>query len=535
MFRPRTVARRLGRVSAMAILALAAAVAGPALAQQGPPPKPEPTLDLEAFDVSGNTLLQQVAIEAAVYPHLGPGRDRGDIDAARDALEKAYHDRGYQSVVVEIPAQTLSDGVVRFNVIEAPVGRLRVVGARYFSPEKIKQETASIQEGKTPDFGRTQREITELNRFPDLRVTPVLKPSRTPGLIDVDLKVDDKLPLHGSAELNNDHSQNTTDLRTVGTLRYDNLWQLGHTISGTVLIAPQNVHDAEVFAGSYLAPIWNSPWSLLAFGYYSNSNVATLGGASVLGKGYSVGARAVLQLPQVAGVSQSLTFGADYKSFKEDVSVAGQISQAPIQYVPVTAVYSLQAADTHSTTSASVTVTAGLRGFGSDANAFFTKRAFAQANFVRLNLDLDHVQHLPVGFETEARFSGQITDQPLVSTEQIAAGGRATVRGYLQAEAVGDSGWSGSLELHSPSIGGHVGKWVDEARLYAFTDAAKLWIRDPLPGQLSATTLLSAGGGARIELLEHLYGDVSVGIPLRNGAVSRSGQPYALFSVKSEF
>ena len=30
-------------------------------------------------------------------------------------------------------------------------------------------------------------------------------------------------------------------------------------------------------------------------------------------------------------------------------------------------------------------------------------------------------------------------------------------------------------------------------------------------------------------------GDMSVGVPLRDGVVSKSGQAYALFSVKSEF
>jgi hypothetical protein len=60
-------------------------------------------IDIEAFDVDGNTLLKPIEVEAAVYPFMGPGRIPADVDKARAALEPAYHAKGYQSVVVEIP------------------------------------------------------------------------------------------------------------------------------------------------------------------------------------------------------------------------------------------------------------------------------------------------------------------------------------------------------------------------------------------------------------------------------------------------
>jgi len=90
----------------------------------------EPRFDVEAYDVDGAKLLKQEEIETAVYPFLGPGRTRDDVEHARAALEKAYHDRGYQSVVVEVPAQSVSEAVIRLHVVEAPIGRLRVMGSR---------------------------------------------------------------------------------------------------------------------------------------------------------------------------------------------------------------------------------------------------------------------------------------------------------------------------------------------------------------------------------------------------------------------
>jgi hemolysin activation/secretion protein len=70
---------------------------------------PQRTFDVEAYDVDGAKLLPELDIEKAIYPYLGPGRTRDDVEHARAALEKIYHDRGYQSVVFRLrPSRTRS-------------------------------------------------------------------------------------------------------------------------------------------------------------------------------------------------------------------------------------------------------------------------------------------------------------------------------------------------------------------------------------------------------------------------------------------
>jgi hemolysin activation/secretion protein len=58
-----------------------------------------------------------------------------------------------------------------------------------------------------PNFNQVEREIVALNQWLDRRVTPTLRGGVEPGTVDVDLKVKDILPLHGSVELNNRYSQ----------------------------------------------------------------------------------------------------------------------------------------------------------------------------------------------------------------------------------------------------------------------------------------------------------------------------------------
>jgi hemolysin activation/secretion protein len=497
-----------------------------------------PHVDIEAYDIEGNSLLDQTAVEAAVYPFLGPDRTRNDVDGARAALEKAYHDHGYQSVVVEIPPQTVTDDIVRLHVIEAPIGRLRVVGSRYFSPDEIKDEAPSLKEGSTPDFRQTQKELADLNRLPDRQVSPVLRPGKVPGTVDVDLKVKDELPLHASVELNNDHAEFTRDLRVIGTVRYDNLWQLGHTISFIYSVAPQDKKSGEIYSGSYMAPIWGTPWSVLAYGYDSNSDVNSLGGVNVLGKGYAIGVRAVRQLPALGGFSPSLSFGADYKNFDQNIAATNSktttVSEIPIQYWPITAVLSAQQAKGEGITRLSLGATLGVRGFGADTETFQNNRAFAHPNFIHVNLDAEHTQAFH-GMEAEVRLTAQLADQPLVTSEQFSAGGNTSVRGYLQSEAVGDDGFAGTIELRSPLIAPKLAPYLDDWRTYAFLDGGHLKVLEPLASQLADFDLLSVGVGSRLLVYRHLRGDVAVAWPLLRTQATPRYHPRAVFSVKSEF
>ena len=542
------VAANLGSALADSAPPIAAttSTAGPAASASA-----ERHVDIEAYDVDGNTKLDEETIETAVYPYLGPDRVRADVDGARQALQRAYQAAGYQSVVVEIPPQNVTNGIVKLHVVEAPVGRLRVVNSRYYLPSEIRSRVPSLQEGSVPNFGDTQQEIADLNRLPGQQVTPVLKPGKVPGTVDVDLQVKDELPLHASAELNNDHSTGTEPLRTVATVRYDNLWQLGNSISATWLRAPQNVKSGQVFAGSYLAPIWGSPWSLLVSGYRSTSFVNSLGGTGVLGNGYSISAHAILTLPPLGEFGDTLNFGISFNHFLESV---GFTANAPcvspiysggctvVEYVPIEATYQLSRASKTSATDFSIGFTAGIRGVGTTPLEYEQTRADATANFLHLNLDVTHTQSLGDDVQAVFHFAGQGSDQPLIPTEEFAVGGLTSVRGYLQSEAVGDNGLLGSIELRSPSIGHWFGSFIDDWRFFAFGDSGMDWVEDPIPSlakgqpaQKSAFHLYSAGLGTRVQLFTYVSGNVDVAVPFTNGPTTKAYQPVTSFSVKTEF
>jgi hypothetical protein len=97
--------------------------------------KPEQHFDVMEYRVIGNTALAVRDIERVLYPLLGMNKSLKDVEAARTALETYYHDHGYGTVFVDIPPQTVTDGLVRLRVTEGRIEREQIGGAHYF-PER---------------------------------------------------------------------------------------------------------------------------------------------------------------------------------------------------------------------------------------------------------------------------------------------------------------------------------------------------------------------------------------------------------------
>jgi len=486
--------------------------------------------------IDGAHLIPRLEIEKAVYPYLGPYRVDSDVEQARAALEKAYHDQGYQTVIVEIPPQQVHGGIITLRVVPQTVGRLRVRGSRYFSIDQIKAEAPSLAEGTVPNFSQVQRDIIGLNQIPDRRVTPIPLAGKTPGTVDFDLQVKDTLPVHGSLELNNRYSANTTALRVNGSASYDNLWHLGHQIGFNFQVSPEDLQEVKVFSGFYLARIPTLDWlSFMLEGTDQNSNVSTLGGIGVAGRGQVIGLRVIIDLPPQPDFYHSISLGLDYKHFDQDLLIAGTDTITPVTYLPLSAAYSATWSAKGYETDANVGLNVDVREVGSSDTEFEDNRHGADGSYMYLRGDLSHTRDLPGDFQGFAKVQGQVADKPLVNSEQFSGGGIGTVRGYLESEELGDNAILGSAELRTPSLTELLGKTVDEWRFYLFSEGGILAIDDPLPEQQARFTLASAGAGTRIKLQQHFNGSLDLGIPLLEGIQTKRYSPHLTFRVWADF
>lgn len=494
-------------------------------------------VNINEYIVRGNTVLDNRAIEKAVYPFLGPERTLSDIEKARDALQEAYHAKGYQSVYVDLPEQAVQGGVVFFQVNETKVGRVRVVGAEHYSPLAIRDGVPALQEGKVPDFAQAQTELAELNRGGGRQVMPMVREGQLPGTMDVDLRVEDKSPWSASLGLNNDYSADTTNLRSVATLGHDNLWQRGHAFSLTYFTAPRDMDDAKVWSASYSLPL-SDRWRLALSGYKSDSDVATVGDTNVLGKGYSFGMHATYTFPQAGNWYNTFSVGLDYKDFDEQTRFGDDSQTVPLTYLPFTLAYNGYRYTETSQSSIGLTLTGATRSFfglNSEWKEFDDKRYLASPSFMVFKGDLSHTETFAKDWQLYGRAGFQLASGALVSNEQFSAGGATSVRGYLAAERSADDGWIGSLELRTPSLSRWLGPHVNEWRFYAFGDIAGLRLRDPLPEQASSFRLASVGLGTRLQMFDWLSLHADWAYPLKDSVNTDRHDPRLHFSVRASF
>lgn len=526
--------------------------------------EPELRFYVKQIRVRGSQLLTAPEIETVIYPFLGPGKTLAHLEEARAALEKAFRDKGYQTVAVELPTQNGTRGIIHMNVVENRVGRLTVKGARYFLPSEIKRAAPSLAEGTVPDFNKVTKDLVALNAWPERQVTPSIRPGVLPGTVDVELEVKDKSPVHGGLSLNNNFINNTTELRMDASFTYNNLWQKGHVFGLSTQISPQNLDDSRVVSGFYLVRFPQlSRFSLQLMASRQNSAVGTLGGLATLGNGSTAGVRGMIQLPSVGDYFHSVSAGFDYKAFSnkfdrlpgvnaldlspDALNLLGSLT-LPIYYYPISVAYNAGLARKNSFTEFNSSLQFHLRGVGSDISTFDFTRYRSDGSWISLRSDIAHTQDLPKGFQVFGKFQTQLTNDALIPNEQFVIGGVSTVRGYPVATALGDTGWVLNCEIRTPSLIRANGKSEEgtpdnEIRFRTFFDAGTVYTNEVLPEQIESHELASFGFGATIDLRKQFHGDLDLAWPLVTQGVSATApngtspqhEPFLNFQVGYNF
>lgn len=516
---------------------------GTDLKLEGPPDKKteekpqekNPSFNVFEFKIDGNTVLPSGKIEEAVYPYLGETKTIEDVEKARVALEKTYQEAGYLTVSVSIPQQEVDAGVVTLQVTEGKVERLRVTDSKYTSLAEVKSRVAEFGEGKVPHFPTAQKQLGTVNRGQNRQVTPVLRAGKSPGKVEVDLKVQDQLPLHGSLELNDKYSPDTTETRLNGSLRYENLWQKDHSIGISFQLSPQDMNEVKVVSGTYVIPRMNGDY-FAAYGVISKSDIGAVGDVNVIGNGYIAGARYIHPLPLVENFYHSLTLGVDYKDFDESVNLLGSDGfKTPISYTAFSLGYDGTYQMPSAQTQLNVALNLAPRGLGNSEQEFADKRYLARPNYAYIRADLKHTQKLPFEWSLQARLSGQVANDPLISAEQFTIGGVDSVRGYLESSELGDNGLFTSLELRTPQFKKYFKDYIKDLYAFTFVDAGHVKIYDPLPGQDKSGDLLSVGLGVKLKATKGVYTNLDYAHALRDSGEVESGDDRLHFRVGYEW
>ena len=488
---------QLRRLSQLFWLCAGAAVLGHPAVQaadspQGTADQSPAQFQVLEYRVLGNTRLSPSEIESLLYPLLGEGKAISDVEQARSALEAHYHERGYGTVFVDIPEQKVANGIVRLKVTEGRLDHVRLVGARYYSGRAIRKAVPEAADGLVPQLPVLQQQLGVVNSATaDRSVTPVLKAGATPGTVQLALNVKEQLPLHASVVVNDKYSPDTSKLRANFSISYDNLFGRLDSLSAQFQTSPQQRSEVDVLALSYTARLTSRGDRLAFFFVDSKSNVATAGDGgtsiSVVGKGKIYGSRLILPLVAGARSSHALIAGLEYKDFTESV-FSSDLVLTPIKYLNISVGQSSAWREPRSLWTLNSSANLGVRGSPNDPLAFRVKRFKAVPNYFLLRSDGTLALKLPASLQLRLSYSGQYAVDSIISNEQLSIAGADGVRGYLEAEQLGDVGIRSSVEFGTQDRV----VWLQalHAEVFGFFDYGTMIRRNPLRQQDQITLVL---------------------------------------------
>jgi hemolysin activation/secretion protein len=453
--------------------------------------------NIQRFQIEGNSLLPQADAEAAVAPFAGAQRNYGDIQKALEALEGMYRARGYGTVQVYVPEQELTQGTVRLEVTEGVVGKINVVGNKFFNNENIRATLPSLQESKAPNMRQLSEDIQLANENPAKQVEVTLGVSEEEGKVDAKVNVTDDNPQKFLLTLD-DTGTGTTGKHRIGfayqnanLANTDQVLTLAYTTSPD---APQGV-KVDIYSVAYRIPFYSIGDSLdIIYGKSSvNTPMATAGPgtATLNGKGDVFGLRWNHYFSRRGEYTSKLIFGFDNKyintrctnpatgtDYNFDPPTPLMPACTPYTVRPFSLTYTGQRQSPGQILDYSLgfyqnwavgtrydfTTASGAAGtdrysvMNNDGDPFGVgwKRATPD-NFNYLKLTYSHMLALDGDWAVRAAFSGQYSATPLPASEQFSIAGSTAVRGFNERAIAMDKGFFVNLEVYSPELATVVG------------------------------------------------------------------------------
>jgi hemolysin activation/secretion protein len=227
-----------------------------------------PGFRVQAYEITGDTLLSTNTLMSIFAKRTGTNVTINEILQAASDLQSEYRSRGFPTVVVSLPQQTLSNGIVKIKVFEGKISDVLVVKNHFFSSNNVMRALPGLHTNTILNGTLFQAELDRANANQDRQIYPFIEPGPVPDTSDLRLEVKDRLPLHGKVEFSNQSSPGTPELRLNSSVAYNNLWQLEHSAGVQYSFSPETYKSGDQWAfydqplvanysGFYRLPIGN--------------------------------------------------------------------------------------------------------------------------------------------------------------------------------------------------------------------------------------------------------------------------------------
>lgn len=494
----------------------------------GAEPPGEQRILVQSFQFSGNSVISSKVLSGLVADSQGKELSLADLQAVADGISEYYHQRGYVLAKAILPEQEIVNGAITLHIFEGKIGKIIIQGNESYSPDFLQAYFNGMRKEGVFRQQALERAVLLMNNLQGMTVTSMLQAGEETGTTDLIVTVKEGKQFKANMTVDNFGSQYA---RVRAKSGFDFINRMGRgdilSLNGVTGI---NSDKLYYFNGSYMVPINSRGTTLSFYGLSGNFGIGKeFAVLDIQGKATSFGISLARTLHQNHKGSTVLEYGLDARNSKQNI--LGTISsEDKIRSFRLTV--RRNAESTTGRTFSSLTVQQGLgEALGGMTNSTpMSSRSASGAdnNFTKFNFDYGRAQRTGPKSALLMRFMGQLSLSNLVVGEQMAIGGADSVRGYPQAEFLGDSGFQASIEARFASSASR----MEKLQFATFIDFGYVSLKIPVLGQKKTQSLTGAGFGVRYNPGHGLYMRADVGFPIGEKPSSNKSSTYYLQLIK---
>lgn len=448
-------------------------------------------IKVKHFVFSGNNLYDDATLQDLIKDYVDRPITLSEVYDAADLVTRYYGAHGYGLASVNVPAQKISSGTVKFEVIEGRLSRITVTGNDRHRSGNILGFMKHAESGSVYQGENLQHDMRLLNELPGLKAKAVVSPGDQYGTTDIELQTQEQL-LNGAVSIDNYGRQQIDEWRLTGQLAINNPFTIEDQIQ---LLALHTDHShLRYYYGSYSLPL----------NYYGTRAQISYGRAdfSVKGStvaGYSNNTKLTFSHPLVRDFSNTLDINTSVIRNNSNTDFnATKLASSSITLWEIGASYS-HIYDNTAVTQVSTTMSTDFKRRTTPPGAAFTR----EDQLLRWEVDAFHLQPLFERVTLLAHFNGVYSPDALADSQKFNLGGPQNVRGYPIAEVRGDRGYFGSLQVSRPINAGPVlftpRVFVESGRVHNIDYATSPPASDTLSSAGFGTDVLFAGATFKID------------------------------------
>jgi hemolysin activation/secretion protein len=483
-------------------------------------------------------MLDDKEIHDQLAAFIGKPLTQASVQSLGQIIAEWYRQKKYPFVDVSVPAgQDVTNGVVQVVVAESRMGKLSTRGNYWFSDNLLKRQVR-LQPGDRINIGDLEEDKNWINQNPFRLVNIVASRGDEPGVTDLTVDtVVEKFPVRGYAGYANNGTPSLGHDRWNMGFIWGNAFWNDDQLSYQFQSSDDFWHSREKQFGSEPDPQFRGhtvnyamalPWrdKILIYGYYIqatpkiNDPFSQFFGARQTGEDGSAGIRYSGRLPSTRKFDEHYEIGYEFKTSNNNLvfqafpttppsGVTTEVDQFVFEY-------DATLRDNYGQTELSNSLVwspGGLTDLNKDIFFQAQTGSAAKANYVYDHFVLTRVTGLPLdgdwakklgwfgGVTSITKLVAQVANGDLLPSEQLGAGGAASVRGYDERAANGSQGVLLSQEFRTPAFSLakellHTNSpWNDETQLGVFYDFGSVTDKTRIPGTPSSIQLSSVGMG----------------------------------------